>query len=139
MLFRSKQIKVVLLGDTNVGKSSILQRFVMDRFDPSNKTTRVANCLSKSLFVSELNTDITFQIWDTAGQERYKCLASMYYKGADVALLIFDLTNEKTFTNIDSWVKELRDKVSEGRESFKCYKSYISFRVILNNNVTTSR
>lgn len=135
----TKQIKVVLLGDTNVGKSSILQRFVMDRFDPSNKTTRVANCLSKSLFVSELNTDITFQIWDTAGQERYKCLASMYYKGADVALLIFDLTNEKTFTNIDSWVKELRDKVSEGRESFKCYKSYISFRVILNNNVTTSR
>lgn len=104
------QIKVVLLGDSGVGKTSIAQRFVSNKFDPSSRPTRVAGLVTKSLEIPEMNKTVRFQIWDTAGQEKYQSMVSTYYKDAAAAILVFDLTNLSTFQNLEKWLKELKDK-----------------------------
>lgn len=99
------EIKLCLIGDSGVGKSSIVQRFVHDTFNVDSESTIGASFMTKTLLVDD-NT-YKFQIWDTAGQERFRALAPMYYRGAGAAIIVYDVTQENTFQSVKSWVKEL--------------------------------
>jgi len=99
--------KVVLLGDSGVGKSNILSRYLKNEFSYDTKTTVGVEFGAKSIEIEDFK--IKAQIWDTAGQERYKSITNAYYKGAKGALLVYDITNKKTFENISKWVPELKN------------------------------
>merc|ERR1712178_591152 len=96
----------VLLGDTAVGKSCLVVRFVRDEFFEFQEPTIGAAFLTQT--VSLEDTTVKFEIWDTAGQERYRSLAPMYYRGAAAAIVVYDITNRDTFQRAKNWVKELQ-------------------------------
>jgi len=151
----SPPVKVVLLGQTCVGKSSLVLRFVQDRFFPNTEGTIGAAFLTKTLTLDESDSNsnpssststnstnsnttsttstpnnltsngngktpstntsenvsmVKFEIWDTAGQERYHSLAPMYYRGAQAAIVVYDITSRDSFDKSKQWVKELREK-----------------------------
>jgi len=98
--------KLVLLGDTAVGKSCLVVRFVRDEFFEFQEPTIGAAFLTQSVALD--NATVKFEIWDTAGQERYRSLAPMYYRGAAAAIVVYDITNKESFNGAKSWVKELQ-------------------------------
>lgn len=104
---KNLRIKLVLLGDSGVGKSCIVLRFVRGQFDPSSKVTVGASFLSQTITLKD-STSVKFEIWDTAGQERYASLAPLYYRGAAAAVVVYDITNPETFLKAQFWVKELQ-------------------------------
>uniref|UniRef100_A0ACD5WUA4 Uncharacterized protein n=1 Tax=Avena sativa TaxID=4498 RepID=A0ACD5WUA4_AVESA len=105
--------KLVLLGDSGVGKSCIVLRFVRGQFDPTSKVTVGASFLSQTLALED-STIVKFEIWDTAGQERYAALAPLYYRGAAAAIVAYDITNPESFKKAQYWVKELQKHGTSG-------------------------
>ncbi|KAG5525760.1 hypothetical protein RHMOL_Rhmol11G0183200 [Rhododendron molle] len=99
--------KVVLIGDSGVGKSNLLSRFTRNEFCLESKSTIGVEFATRTLQVE--GRTVKAQIWDTAGQERYRAITSAYYRGALGALLVYDVTKPTTFENISRWLKELRD------------------------------
>ncbi|KAJ4749052.1 Ras-related protein Rab-11A [Rhynchospora pubera] len=99
--------KVVLIGDSGVGKSNLLSRFTRNVFSLDSKSTIGVEFASKSVQIEGKN--IKAQIWDTAGQERYRAITSAYYRGALGAVLVYDVTKTNTFENVKRWLRELRD------------------------------
>ncbi|KAL0384637.1 UNVERIFIED_CONTAM: Ras-related protein RABA2a [Sesamum radiatum] len=99
--------KVVLIGDSGVGKSNLLSRFTRNEFCLESKSTIGVEFATRTLQVE--GRTIKAQIWDTAGQERYRAITSAYYRGALGALLVYDVTKPTTFDNVSRWLKELRD------------------------------
>ncbi|OQR91404.1 Rab11 family GTPase [Thraustotheca clavata] len=99
--------KVVLIGDSGVGKSNLLSRFTRNEFSLESKSTIGVEFATKSIQAE--GKTIKAQIWDTAGQERYRAITSAYYRGAVGALLVYDITKHPTFDNVERWLKELRD------------------------------
>lgn len=99
------KIKIVLLGDMSVGKTSFITRYITGRFKDDNTSTLGASFFTQKVKIDD--QEHLLEIWDTAGQERYRSLAPMYYRGADVALIFFDLSKLDTYYNIDYWKKEL--------------------------------
>ncbi|CAL9123514.1 unnamed protein product [Musa textilis] len=99
--------KIVLIGDSGVGKSNILSRFTRNEFCLDSKSTIGVEFATKTLQIE--GKTIKAQIWDTAGQERYRAITSAYYRGAVGALLVYDITKQKTFDNVQRWLRELRD------------------------------
>ncbi|KAF3326447.1 ras-related protein Rab11D-like protein [Carex littledalei] len=98
--------KVVLIGDSAVGKSQILSRFARDEFSLDSKATIGVEFQTRTLSIQ--NKNIKAQIWDTAGQERYRAVTSAYYRGAVGALLVYDITKRQSFDHIARWLDELR-------------------------------
>jgi Ras-related protein Rab-11A len=98
--------KVVLVGDSGVGKTNILSRYIRDEFSIETKSTVGVEFGSKKVKIK--GTTIKTQIWDTAGQERYKSITNAYYKGAKGALVVFDISRKETFTTVDRWIGELK-------------------------------
>ncbi|KNB46831.1 RAS-like protein [Blastocystis sp. subtype 4] len=103
--------KIVLIGDSNVGKTNILSRFTKDEFSLDSKATVGVEFSSKCVKIN--NSIIKAQIWDTAGQERYRSITSAYYRGAVGALMVYDITSRSSFENVEGWLSELRQH-SEG-------------------------
>ncbi|KAG2615819.1 ras-related protein RABA2a-like [Panicum virgatum] len=99
--------KVVLIGDSGVGKSNLLSRFTRNEFCLESKSTIGVEFATRTLHVE--GKIIKAQIWDTAGQERYRAITSAYYRGALGAVLVYDVSKPTTFENISRWLKELRD------------------------------
>ncbi|KAB1997802.1 hypothetical protein ES319_D12G048000v1 [Gossypium barbadense] len=99
--------KVVLIGDSGVGKSNLLSRFTRNEFCLESKSTIGVEFATRTLQVE--GRTVKAQIWDTAGQERYRAITSAYYRGALGALLVYDITKPTTFENVSRWLKELRD------------------------------
>ncbi|XP_062214019.1 ras-related protein RABA2a-like [Phragmites australis] len=99
--------KVVLIGDSGVGKSNLLSRFTRNTFSLDSKSTIGVEFATRTIQVE--SKTIKAQIWDTAGQERYRAITSAYYRGAVGALLVYDVTKGATFENVKRWLKELRD------------------------------
>ena len=99
--------KVVLIGDSGVGKSNLLSRFTRNEFCLESKSTIGVEFATRSISVD--GKTVKAQIWDTAGQERYRAITSAYYRGAVGALLVYDITKAQTFENVERWLKELRD------------------------------
>ncbi|KAL3854146.1 hypothetical protein ACJMK2_013424 [Sinanodonta woodiana] len=100
------KVKVVVVGDVGVGKTSLAARFVKGTFQPAYELTIGASFLCKA--VEMPNYTIVFQIWDTAGQERYRSLVSMYLRDAKAALLVYDVTDLNSYINVSEWLKQLR-------------------------------
>ncbi|KZV80013.1 GTPase of the Ypt/Rab family [Exidia glandulosa HHB12029] len=99
--------KVVLIGDSGVGKSNLLSRFTRNEFNLESKSTIGVEFATRSINVD--GKTVKAQIWDTAGQERYRAITSAYYRGAVGALLVYDIAKHATFVNVTRWLKELRD------------------------------
>jgi len=99
--------KVVLIGDSGVGKSNLLSRFTRNEFNLDSKSTIGVEFATRSINVD--GKTVKAQIWDTAGQERYRAITSAYYRGAVGALLVYDIAKHSTYTNVTRWLKELRD------------------------------
>ncbi|KAI5061859.1 hypothetical protein GOP47_0022398 [Adiantum capillus-veneris] len=99
--------KVVLIGDSGVGKSNLLSRFTRNEFHLESKSTIGVEFATRTIQVD--GKTIKAQIWDTAGQERYRAITSAYYRGAVGALLIYDMTKQASYTHVEKWLKELRD------------------------------
>ena len=106
-------LKVVLLGNSGVGKTSIVQRFVFEKFKEVNPATLGAMFMAKSIEIPQSNLSIRFNLWDTAGQEKYHSLAATYYKDAAIALIVYDITNLSTFEGAKTWINELREKSTQ--------------------------
>eukprot|EP00029_Vermamoeba_vermiformis_P000929 TRINITY_DN11099_c0_g1_i1.p1 TRINITY_DN11099_c0_g1~~TRINITY_DN11099_c0_g1_i1.p1 ORF type:complete len:199 (+),score=43.16 TRINITY_DN11099_c0_g1_i1:26-622(+) len=100
------QFKLVLLGESSVGKSSLVLRFVKGQFLEYQESTIGAAFLTQTVCLND--TTVKFEIWDTAGQERYHSLAPMYYRGAQAAIVVYDLTSKDSFERAKTWVKELQ-------------------------------
>lgn len=95
------QIKVVIIGDSGVGKSSILDMFINNKFHAHVESTIGSSFKAKELRIG--TQTIRLNIWDTAGQERYHSLTKMYCRGASIAILVYDITKVDTFTNLKKW------------------------------------
>lgn len=104
------QFKLVLLGESAVGKSSLVLRFVKGQFHEYQESTIGAAFLTQTVCLDD--TTVKFEIWDTAGQERYHSLAPMYYRGAQAAIVVYDVTSVDTFNRAKSWVNELKRAAS---------------------------
>ena len=104
-------LKLVMIGDSGVGKTNILSRYINNEFSSITKATVGVEFFST--IIKKNNKLIKLQIWDTAGQERYKSITSAYYKGAKGAFVVYDITKMKTFNNLDKWITELKANGNE--------------------------
>ena len=105
----SINIKVVLVGDTGVGKTSILDRYINDKYDPNQKTTLVSSYTFKKLDIKKYNKSVSLDIWDTAGQEIYRALSKNFYLNASVGILVYDITRKSSFESIkEYWYDQLK-------------------------------
>ncbi|KAH0792980.1 small GTP-binding protein [Histomonas meleagridis] len=102
-------IKLVLLGDSGVGKTSIVSQYVSGKCSDSVKPTIGAAFVTKELTIS--GQQIELLIWDTAGQEVYRGLAPMYYRSALIAIIVYDVTRSQSFDSVAYWIKELKTNV----------------------------
>ena len=106
-----KIFKIVIIGDSGVGKTNLISRYLKNDFKPETKATIGVEFNDKKYEYK--NKKIKIQIWDTAGQERYRSLTSMYYKGAKGAILVYDITSKNSFENIDKWLIEMKKTADE--------------------------
>jgi len=105
MTHRKKALlKIIILGDSTVGKTSLMNMFVNKNFSAQYKATIGADFLTKEITVND--KQISLQLWDTAGQERFQSLGVAFYRGADACCLVYDMTKPKTFENLSNWRDE---------------------------------
>jgi len=97
-------LKIVILGDSGVGKTSLMNQYVNKKFSSQYKATIGADFLTKEVMIDDKL--VTLQIWDTAGQERFQSLGVAFYRGADACILVYDITSEKSFDQLNSWRTE---------------------------------
>jgi len=102
---RRALLKVILLGDSGVGKTSLLERYITNKFSMLYKATIGADFMTKEVELQN-NKLVTLQLWDTAGQERFQSLGNHFYRGADCCVLVFDVTIRETFDDLELWRRE---------------------------------
>ena len=109
----SLKYKVVFIGETRVGKTSIINRYISYNFSSSLSPTPGASFTAKTVFIKDYNQSIKFEIWDTAGQEKYRALAKVFYKNAAVCILVYDIINKKSFDELKNyWINEIKANAS---------------------------
>ena len=120
------QCKVVLLGSSNAGKTSVLRRLIYDKF-----SEEVSPTLGSSLSTFEAKVDdvnVKLNIWDTAGQENYRSLAKVYYRDANVAIILFDVTSQESFSDVDFWRKFKSTLFVRYQTEITLLEKYITFK-----------
>lgn len=114
-------LKIVILGNSGVGKTSLMNRYHSNKFTGQYKATIGADFLSKEIVLPSPLTQtpqtVSLSIWDTAGQERFQSLGTSFYRGADVCILVHDVTDAKSFEGIDRWREEFLKQVGGGSGS----------------------
>ena len=106
--------KVVLVGESGVGKTSIISRYLTDTFSTTLSSTPGANFTTKTVFLKNENQTIKFEIWDTAGQEKFRSLAKVFYKNASICILVYEITRRESFEELKKfWIEELKANVSK--------------------------
>jgi len=108
------EYKIILVGDSGVGKTSILKKFINNEFNEDIKCTINIDFFSKSIKIDK-NLYTNLKIYDTAGQEKYRALIKKYYQGTDGIILVFDLTNENSFNKLKSWINEVSDNTEKAQ------------------------
>ncbi|KAL7717029.1 GTP-binding protein ypt7 [Entamoeba marina] len=106
-----QMLKLILIGDSGVGKTSLIHRYVMNQFDPIYKATIGCDFLAKSLCID--NVEYVLQIWDTAGHERFSSIVTSFYRGSDAVIIVFDVTNSNSFQHISTWINEFNQGVND--------------------------
>ena len=101
---KKQLLKAIILGDSGVGKTCLMNQYVQKKFDNRYKATIGADFLAKDIEIK--GTAVTLQLWDTAGQERFQSLGSAFYRGADACVLVFDVTSQESFQHLTSWMEE---------------------------------
>lgn len=104
--------KLVLIGDSGVGKSCLLLRFADDAFTESYISTIGVDFRFRTVKID--NKTVKLQIWDTAGQERFRTITSAYYRGADGIIMVYDVTSQDSFDHVNDWLKEVNRYAAEG-------------------------
>ena len=104
------EVKIVLLGNINVGKTSIASRYCKNVFNEHHINT-IGGAYQQQKVILSNGSAVKLHIWDTSGQERFRAMTNLYYRDAQVAILTYDVTNESSFTGIEFWIKELKYKV----------------------------
>ena len=111
----SDTCKIVLVGDAGAGKTCIISRYVNDRFDKTQMSTACPSLCNKSVFYPNYNKTINIDIWDTAGQEIYRSISKLFYNGASIGILVYDISNKKSFDSLkEYWYKELKENTDNG-------------------------
>ena len=112
------EAKIILLGDSAVGKSSIALRFCQDRFDEVHDVTIGGAYLQKVISIQNpenpagADQQVKMHIWDTGGHERFRSMINMYYRDAIGAIICYDLTNEQSFKSVEYWVREMKENTT---------------------------
>ena len=104
------EVKICLLGDVNVGKTSIASRFCKNSFT-DNYINTIGGAYQQQNIVLNNGAKIKLHIWDTSGQDRFRSMTNLYYRDAQVAILTYDVTNEQSLESLNYWLNELNDKV----------------------------
>jgi len=130
---RKVLLKVILLGNSGVGKTSLMQKWVTQRFNQIYKATIGADFLTKKIEID--GKAVTMQIWDTAGQERYESLGSAFYRGADACVLTFDVTNRESFERLCWWRDKFMLNSKGSSRRLPDNKSPPAFFVLLANKI----
>ena len=104
-------IKIVLLGSAGVGKTSIIIKYGQNAFDKNVQSTYSANKLEKDIIIEKQNVHI--EIWDTAGQEKYRSISRLYIKNAKIIILVYDITNKDTFTDLNYWYDFIKNDLHQ--------------------------
>ena len=99
-------VKVILIGDSSVGKTNIMSKYLKNQFNENSKATVGVEFGAKIFKIN--NRNIKAQIWDTAGQEKYKAITGAYYKGSKGAFVVYDITRKETFYSVDKWINDLK-------------------------------
>ena len=101
--------KVVFIGESGVGKTCIINRYYYNKFFPQHNKTTCAQFYKKEVFIKDYNRSINFDIFDTAGITKYRNVTKIYYKDASIIILVYDITNKKSFEEIKNyWIKDIR-------------------------------
>ena len=103
--------KIIIIGDAAVGKSNILTRYIKNEFCQNTKSTVGVELGIKFIKIKGVNTKI--QIWDTAGQERYRAITSSYYKGSHGCFIVYDITNQSSFDNVEKWYEHVQKEAGK--------------------------
>lgn len=102
------RFKIIILGESNVGKTSIIRKYKTDEFQDSIMSTIGIDTVTKMININ--NQSVLLNIWDTAGQERFFSITKSYYRNADAILLVFDLSVENTFNTVDRWYNNIKNE-----------------------------
>ena len=101
-----------------MGKTSLVNRYVKNTFNPATTTSTIgASFVTKRVFDTTTDTEVRLQIWDTAGQERFRSISRLYYRGANAALLCYDITSEQSFEEMKGWLLELKEQIGIAEDS----------------------
>ena len=100
-------MKIIIVGDSGVGKTNLLERYIKNEFFESNRNTVGVDFMAKKIQLDKHSVKIQF--WDTAGQEKYKSISSAYYKSTQGVILVYDVTNRASFLNIGNWLKDIKE------------------------------
>jgi len=103
---KKNTLKIVVVGDSGVGKTCLMQRYMTGGFSSEYRTTVGADFLSTK--ITNDDTTYSLQIWDTAGQEKFQAIGSAFYRGSDCCIVVFDVSNRKSFENIGTWMNEFK-------------------------------
>ena len=109
--------KVVLLGESGVGKTCIINRFINDSFSEDEHSSAIPTFSAKTMTFDEFQgKNLKFEIWDTAGQEKYRAVNKLFYTDADIAILVYDITQENSFKEIKQyWYKQIKEYASKDK------------------------
>lgn len=115
--------KVVLLGETAVGKTCIISRYISDKYNSKVESTNGASYANKIVKYDDINKQVSLEIWDTAGQEKYRALTKFFYKDAAVAILVYAINHKGSFESLKNyWVEQLKNNGEKN-----CSKYYYIF------------
>ena len=106
--FGEPDVKLILLGDSAVGKSKLVERYLQDNYDPRRLSTHALTLYRKNITLGDDSQEVKIDLWDTAGQEKFNSMHPSYYYKAHVCILVFDVTRKSTYLNLKNWYQELR-------------------------------
>ena len=111
---QEKSCKVILVGESAVGKTCIIRKFADDEYDESTTSTMAASCENKKLCIKECNTILEYEVWDTVGQENYRGLSKIFYQNSKIVIMVYDISSKNSFDEIKNfWYKQVRENSSD--------------------------